>query len=328
MRMGWREFGKTAFNTKVDLLNLESLREFAVKYPQKFAEEYPELAPNKQYPYGQPVRRMPYTQMTAFRARARGRQPARMLGRVRKQPQKSSKRYSQTKYGFPKSPRHTVGSPVGAGGCKTATVSSNDHWSTITDIQYASHEKNIADLTKLTKGTTEKLNERNRGIVNCRGIALTINVGNLSQVHMQEFHYAIVSPKHSTTVSDTDFFRAYNDTRSQNFLASTLSGMDLMYNPINSDLYNIWSHDKILLRKNMDGLGIYDNREYPGFRTLKKYIKIDRQLRYADGIDNCETPIFLVWWSTDPFKVTTEGTVPTQFQMTYRAVMHFKEPKD
>lgn len=233
------------------------------------------------------------------------------------------------KYGQGTAPRMQVGFTPGRGAAKTATTSSSDEYTNITTVTYATDTLYSSILTTLSKGTA--INQRERDIIHCLGLKLNLIVSSLQDQAALCFHYAFVAPKGGTTaVAASDFFRGYNDDRGRDFTANTLSGLDVLKNPINADKYTIFKHKRIWLHPqggpSTTGIFGYVNSNTSGIRVKDEYLRIKRQLRYGDA-DNCETPIYLVWWAGFPQKAKADPASADAFIMTFRNVMVFNEPK-
>lgn len=219
-----------------------------------------------------------------------------------------------------------IGEKVGTGNSKTVTAASNDGDALLAQT-FDSATLNKVAITTISRG--DALNARERGIVNSRGFKLDFIVGNLSP-RSQAFHYAIVSPKDSDTVSETEFFRAYNSDRARDFVDIGTSGIDGMVNPINADKFTIFKHGKLMLKytgTRPTGNGIASDSQ-SGQKKVSLWIPTARQLRYSDVDSSCQTPMWLLWWSFNPMKLATDALEADALRFQYRVVHHFKEPKN
>jgi len=130
-------------------------------------------------------------------------------------------------------------------------------------------------------------------------------------------------------VGTSDFFRGYNDDRGRDFAATSLSGMDVYKNPINADKYTIFMHRRMWTAPRSEAAFAPRGRpgaNLQGMKLKDEYVTIKRQLRYGDA-DNCETPIYLVWWAGYPQAAKADAAVADAFVFTFRNVMVFTEPK-
>jgi len=228
-------------------------------------------------------------------------------------------------------PRMQVGFTPGRGAAKTATTSSSDEFGTIATVTYATDTLYSSNITTLAQGSA--INERERDIIHCLGMKINMCAVNIQDTSVLCFHYAVVAPRGGTTaVTASDFFRGYNDDRGRDFTANTLSGMDVYQNPVNADKYTVFTHKRIWLHPQSTGgpgtggtVG-YCSANTNGLKVKNEYIKIKRQLRYGDA-DNCETPMYLVWWAGYPQKAKAAAAVADSFVFTFRNIMLFNEPK-
>jgi len=181
------------------------------------------------------------------------------------------------------------------------------------------------NLVQIPKGTG--LDERTSDRVNIKGWKLTINIQSLENVSAQTFCFAILSPKNSTSVSTTEFFRQYGADRAINF-STSLNYLQMMTNPINSDQYNILHRWRFKLGPKINNSGtseVSSNRNT--YKTINKYIKFNRQLRYETtaSADVEADPVFLVWWADVDYS-TNGGAVETaNYQVQWRSVCYFND---
>lgn len=331
--MGWK---KSLVDAKILGSKLESAREWYVWYKGRWRKDYPDL-----------YEPMPSLSQMYWRGRA-GRfghskyrpniyRRLTVTGRTKRR----QRHYTRIKAGLryrskAQSPRLSIGEPVGYGVCKTATTSSNDHFTTDTDVQFPSNTLNAVNISDgIDKATTAQIDERERDIVNVRGYTLCLNIASRKMLEPLMFHWAIVAPKDSQNITGDAFLRGYNEERTRDFKATdvtTLSGTDLARNPINTDAFTVFMHKKFLLHP-IQAEGDTTNADYPfikssntGMKTFQKYIRINRQMRFNGAAST--TPIYLCWWAASPFKKTSDPAGSTAYTMTYRVVAHFKEPKN
>lgn len=230
---------------------------------------------------------------------------ARKIGRV-------WRRYRMRK----KPVRYKVGENIGSGSTKNHTVSLGVSPRSTRTLYFQ-------ELTGLPQITTQSsISSRSRQIVNCRGFKLCIEFENL-EVESQYFNFAVVCSKHGNTPPGaTDFFRAQDDgnTRSVDF-SNSLSSNEFHCLPINTDIYNVLMHRRF----HVPGTGA--NQGYTR-RRLDRYIKINRQLRYPQSGDiESETPIHLIYWSSRGMKIPGTTPVASAFQIQYKVIHYFREPK-
>lgn len=247
--------------------------------------------------------------------------------RARKRSRSRSKSRRRARY--MESPRMQIGFTPGKGACKTVTTNSNDEYTNIVNVRFDTDTLNSANISDCARGSD--IDQRERDVCLCAGFHLTgMAVNRLDDVPLV-FHYAVVSPRDDSAVQTADFFRGYNDDRGRDFSATSLSGMDVYKNPINTDKFTVFFHKRIWLRYQgvaapAGGDSPFISESKSGIQCFDKWIPINRQLRYGDTI-NCQTPVFLVWWAGYPQKAKATAAVADAFTMTYRAIMHFREPE-
>jgi len=224
-------------------------------------------------------------------------------------------------------PRLSVGFPAGYAGAKTATTSLNDEFALTSTITYDTDSLYVADISQLAAGVNR--NERLRDVIMCHGINIDLTCLNITTNDNLVLHYAVVAPKNSNAVSSSDFFRGYNEDRGRDFTANTLSGMDFLCNPINTDKFTVFTHRKVALHavNGASGGTAFEDSTISSMQYRKTWISLKRQLRYGDA-NECETPLILLWYCSYPQKAKTAGPITDAYRLTYRAVMTFSEPKN
>lgn len=214
--------------------------------------------------------------------------------------------------------------PVGSSNCKRTEY-----------IQEPSTENSrtlyVHSLTTLIKG--EKNNERERDLVNVRGIRLKIMFRNLANTETS-VNCAVISPKDciSGVPNGTDLFRANDQYRWRNFQGG-MSGWARAQQSINTDKYMVHFHKRYLL----SGATANNGRQY--IRYFKRWLKINRQLRYETKPDGNESApvngdIYLITWYENPlaganppvnFPAVPDGIVNNIMLYAHDCVMYYKE---
>ncbi len=193
-------------------------------------------------------------------------------------------------------------------------------------LPYTVNTQTISDIPK-----GDLINERERDIANVAGWTLRFHVHNQWQPHMM-MRYAVVSPRQTWDVStpataSVDFLRSYTTNRTQNVDVSS-SGIAQATNPIDTDFFMVLSKGELELGP---GYNTYTGGEIPNWKTLHKWVPLNKQLRWnADG-EVGETPVYFCYWfdcverkggETMTALAGAAGTLQTRFQAT----CYFHEP--
>lgn len=149
------------------------------------------------------------------------------------------------------------------------------------------------------------------------------------------FNYALVSFKNGTypltnaaypsepyecpTLAADGFFRSDTISRDENFDIG-LSSVNINYDPISTDQYNVHMHKRVLLGPNSTSSSYSVNRE--SYKRVTGYVPIKRVLRYNDDSSNdCENRIYLVYW-VQPFMRDSGAISNPQFQVCDVMMLH------
>lgn len=214
--------------------------------------------------------------------------------------------------------RRQIGERVGAETALSAGTSNNQ-------LLIATKTLYEVELTKLDEGPLP--NERQRNIVNFRGVKLCLEMENLNTTNNVYFNYCVVHPKKSRVMTNNQFFRGNGIERALDFTDSNLQGLDYHCRPINTDYYTVLAHKRFILG-NRTGSGTGGaNRVVQ--KVHLRYIKLNRQLRYdnIEGVDACVTPMFLAYWCTFMGSTTSASPVADQVRFTRRTITYFRNPK-
>jgi len=226
-------------------------------------------------------------------------------------------------------PRLEVGFSPGRGSAKRAVTASNLTATTFAALTFDTETNQQANITLLPRGTA--INQRERDIVHCYGFRIQGIVGNLKNTEKLCFHYAIISPKDSAAPESTNFLRDYSSARAKDFVPTELTGLELHFNPINADRYTVFTHKRLWIHPQDTGVPNTGNELYSGSNgqgmvPFQHYVKIDRQLRYSGSVDTADTPMYIVYWASYPFKLKATAAGSDGCQLSYRVIMDFKEP--
>lgn len=183
-------------------------------------------------------------------------------------------------------------------------------------------------LCNIPKG--DERNQREKTVVNIRGFKLCLEVKNLTQEPMY-VNIAVISPKaaaDAAAIPGPEFFRAEDnaDRRGTNFV-NGLSSSEFHCLPINTDLYTILKHQRLMLIPGSETDPTTNSAEGKSYEAINMWIPLRRQLRYdAPNSAPTDGQVFLVYWFTkfgEPGGVTpTTNAV----KFTERVVTYFRDP--
>lgn len=168
--------------------------------------------------------------------------------------------------------------------------------------------------------------DRYRTLINCKGIELCYHCANINQPPLY-LNCAVIAPKHgSSGISVTDFFRANDGQRGQDFDVA-LGALEFHYLPINTDKYIVMRHYRHVLGGQIDLSPSYNADTGPSnYITRKIWLPINRQLRYDNAASNsCNTPIYFVWWFDRANAASGAASTAANAQMSFMHTMFFKE---
>lgn len=193
------------------------------------------------------------------------------------------------------------------------------------------------DVTVISEATNDDITQRSRKIINYRGFKTCISFRNVSTTPIW-INLAVISPKNNvplgftratfgSTSTQQDFFRAQGEgpERAVEF-GLERNGLEMHCLPINTDLYTVLRHKRMMLFPNGAGAGIQYNSNRPSFKYVDFYTKINRQIRY-DGTAGGDTQhsIWVVYWFS-PFNGTRGFTPSADVEVQRHIVAYFREP--
>lgn len=152
----------------------------------------------------------------------------------------------------------------------------------------------FTELTDIDKTTVNAINGRAGNACFLSGTKLHMRLYNNMPQDPMKLHFAVVSSANSKTITSAGWFRDYITSRDKD-ISTTLD--EISYDdPINSDRYiTHWRTSFMLGARNSSTI---HHTGYPSFMEFTKYIPIKRNIRFNDDTDEeCETPVFLVWWA-------------------------------
>lgn len=215
--------------------------------------------------------------------------------------------------------KRRIGHPVGKSNAQRVNNNTNSRTDSSTRTLYG------VPLSQLSPGT--EMNERMRGIVNCRGFQVCSEVNNKSADPIY-FNMAIVHAKNESiaTVADLqpNFFRGTGVERGLDFNAASFSAIDYHCNNLNTDALNVIKHKRYKL---ISKTGSFKENRGNSYMTTRWYVPMKRQFRY-DRTTTTEPEgghIWLVWWLERFNAVAGAAVNPSVAQVNLRTVMYYKE---
>lgn len=170
---------------------------------------------------------------------------------------------------------------------------------------------------------------RQRHQIYVSGFKICMEMTNLQPTRLY-FNFAVVSPKHATTVSTTDFFRepGGSDSKGRNF-DNTLSALEFHCNAINPDEYTILKHERMLVAGDVPatrGSGTDNWVGHANNQVRTYWIPLKRQIRFDSPSDNhSQTPMYAVWWC-DVFGTATAVTpVASSYYLRLKTFMYWRD---
>ena len=180
------------------------------------------------------------------------------------------------------------------------------------------------NMLQLTRTQNNEINQRQRDIVNIRGIKTCVEMENLSARPLW-VHTALIVPKNkSTTFGSGDFFRGSDnsDRRSEDF-SLALDSIQMRCLPINTDEWHIICHK----RTRLAGTSSNDKTGSTS-AALDVYSKVNRQFRFeGSGSNTCVTPIYFVYWADNIGIIAGSLPAAGAFNLGFRNITYFREPK-
>lgn len=180
-------------------------------------------------------------------------------------------------------------------------------------------------LTNITKGGTS--DQRAYDIVNLKGFRVQINVYNQRNDFPISCTFAIVHKKDNGPPITTEFFRAYGDDRSMDF-NTTRNFIELMQNPINTDLYEVLHRWNVTLNQREDNTSTsVIGTKRASEKMMTKYIPFKRQLRYDNtaAADAEDGEVYLVYWCDQHFQPAVGPVVANQMSVQIRALAFWND---
>lgn len=320
---------KKLIKGKVTLSTAETGREAYNWYQNKWKTDYPDLYANRwknsdnstMYRYGY------------FGPKHSGRRRLKQVGRPYSTTYGSNKRAKTVAPRTAYRKGKNVGRPVGSSTAKRVITDSNwnlnDPVGNQNVLEASNQRYEITKLPQVT--TTNTIQYRQRGMINCLGFELRMHAANKASSTNLVLNVAVVAPRNQNDTLPDGFFRGYGADREQNWGApDSMSANTLNMTPLNTDDMNVLFRGKYKLGNKGDTAptdsNLYD-QTHPSHLTLKKWIPINRQLRYENsGAASCEDPIWLCYWVCRADKSSYQSALPDIAEIKFEAIMFYKEP--
>lgn len=183
------------------------------------------------------------------------------------------------------------------------------------------HWANVSDIPKLD--ATHVLNSRERDVVNVAGVKIFIELRNLDGGPLW-YRWAVVSCIGFEVPDEAEFFRGdYSTSRAMDF-GTNRTSLEFNEAPINTDDYIIHASGKVQLAAMTDASGNFQDETYDSYTMVKKYIPINRQLRF-NGENLAHERLWFVFWADKVMQPAGSVAVAARWQQLLRHEIFFSE---
>lgn len=170
-------------------------------------------------------------------------------------------------------------------------------------------------------------NTRLRQIANVRGFKVCMEIRNQSTNPMY-FNIAVISPKDSNAVvTESGFFRGYQETSRSVDFSSGRSSNEFHCLPINSDKYTVLKHKRYRLVPVNQNSTVYMDQSGHNYMNIGFYTQLKRQVRWQDNGVTETGKCYLVYWCDEFLTAAGTPAIAQQMQVNEKVVTYFKEPK-
>ena len=199
--------------------------------------------------------------------------------------------------------RRRVGRRVGTNVCKSADLTAFSNMQPFqTRVMYGK------EITQIAEGGG--INQRERAIVNLRGLRVRCQfksnhdgagTGTNASVPLL-CNIALIGAKTLDGITsgddiDSNFFRSIG--AAGRYISFSNSGINSNYRhttPINNDKFIVLWHLRFKLGT-INQNGGFSSGEFKNYRTLARYVKIGRQIRYTGtAATTCQDRLWVIWW--------------------------------
>jgi len=215
-----------------------------------------------------------------------------------------------------------IGERVGTTNCKTRSIG-NGNSTMDGGVLYST------DVTQIAKGTSP--DTRLYDVMNLRGVTIYLYIENNRTNYTTPLtvSMALLGPKDTGTpgqITATNFFRGNNVTRALDF-NSDISGLQTHTLAVNTDDYYVLFHRRFILGLNNTAWDASaENAERN--RYFKKYVKINRQVRYNTDDDNAtDGRCYFVMWCDRIDRANEETFDAALAVRSFRTITWFRDPK-
>lgn len=237
----------------------------------------------------------------------------------------SKRKFSRREVGYPNNTRTTKVHRNLANSINTISSSGNT----------ASRFLNIYDLTKIPKTTDNDVNYRQRNVINLIGWKIYFQIQNKTIFPMY-LNWAICAarndnvdytdPANKATLEAGFFSAPYNPDKNVPF-DFALNSMQLYKYPINPDNLVVLKHKRYEIGGQYSGAATVDVNYKNNTRTMSKFYRLKRQLRYTgDGGETCMNRVFLMWWYDLAGTPQTDSGEANAAHITQEVHAYFREP--
>lgn len=186
------------------------------------------------------------------------------------------------------------------------------------------------DLTKIARqqandGQAMNISHRTSEEIRITGWKIEFQLRNDHTLHPVFVNFAVLKPKATDVISSSEFFRGNGQNRDLDF-STSLSGLEMMSMPLNTDKYWVLKRKRVMLAAVENGSSYFEHRRN-NYTHFKWWIPYKRILRYDDergGDVKCVTPIYLVFWLDDPFAVADTVAATDIITMNSQITSYFK----
>jgi len=229
--------------------------------------------------------------------------------------------------------RARIGERVGKGTSKKIEISKGNQ------IDLESYTLTFTEMTRIPQmKDIQDINNRERLMTHFKGFRLCAEIYNITN-NLLYFNMAVVSYRCKIDTRDEsgdqlneEWFRSISQNpldpskRGLDFVNTEMNGMEYHCRPLNSDNKTVHAHWKYRLGPRVENNSTQVRTNKSNMIFLEKYVKVNRQIRYADSTtETCQNPVFLVWWCSeagDPLPVTKKNAC--KFAM--RSLTFFGDP--
>lgn len=197
------------------------------------------------------------------------------------------------------------------------------------------------DLTKLPATLAGGVNERQRNIVNCVGWKIWFEAVNLT-IEPVTLNWAIVVGRDETVdFSTTDgatalanllttwYANPSNPSKAESW-STGIGNMEMFGLPLNPDNFVVLKHKRYIIGgQGAAGTVVNLTPNHNSIRCLKKFYRLNRQIRYANNTkQSSRNRVHLVWWfDTYGAPANTATSATNEIRCSQKVAYYFREPR-